>query len=136
MRRYKRTVALIAVAALSIGGAAYAASILEFDRWMQRVEKKMLSVQKNFQRKNIEAAASEAKEIEELYRLMQVFFENRKHPDQKDTEKGIAMFKEGREAAAQMAVHAAAGNFDAAQASAKTIARDCKACHREYKPLD
>lgn len=127
---YKRIAMLWAVCALFAGAAAYAASILEFDRWMQRVEKKMLSVQKNFQRKNVEAAVTEAKEIEELYRLMQVFFENRP-----DAAKGIAMFKDGREAAARMAEHASAGNFDAAQAAAKDIARDCRPCHREYKPL-
>jgi cytochrome c556 len=98
---------------------------------MQRVEKKMLSVQKNLQRKNIEAAVTEAKEIEELYGLMLAYFENRQ-----DAEKGIAMFKNGRDAAAQMVAHASAGNVDGAQEAAKLIARDCRGCHREYKPLD
>jgi len=131
-RRSKRAVLLASIAAwLFVSSAVYAASILEFDRWMQRVEKKMLSVQKHIQRKNSEAAAIEAKEIEELYRLMQVFFESRA-----DADKGIAMFKDGRDAAAQMAAHAAVGNFTDAQAAAKLIARDCKPCHREYKPLD
>jgi hypothetical protein len=122
--------------ALLIGETTYAASILEFDRWMQRVEKKMLSVQKHIQRKNTESAASEAKEIEELYRLMQLYFENSQIEKIKDADKAIVMFREGREAAAQMAAHAAAGNFENAQASAKLIARDCKACHKDYKPLD
>ena len=130
-RTFRRAAYSTAAVALLISSAAYAVSILEFDRWMQRIEKKMLSVQKHIQRKDSQSAVMEAKEIEELYRLTQVYFESKT-----DAIKGVQMSKDGRDAASQMALHAAAGNFDSAQAAAKLIARDCRPCHREYKPLD
>lgn len=107
-----------------------AASVLEFDRWMQRIEKRALSAQKNLQRADGEAAAADAKEIEALYRLMEGYF-----VEYGNAESALELTRSGVQGAADIASRARAKDFDGARAAIRSMMRDCRTCHREYKPL-
>jgi hypothetical protein len=118
------------IAGITVAGWVSAASIFEFDRWMQRIERHALSVQKHIARGDSVASAADAREIEELYRLMQGYFE-----DAGNAAQAVEMSRQGREAAAAVATHVMKGDFAAATAAVKSITRECRTCHRAYKPL-
>lgn len=115
---------------LVVTRATHAASILDFDNWMQRIEKRALSMQRNMKRGNGAAGAADAREIEELYRLMQAWFEQAGN-----AEEAVQISRRGREFAALLATRSAAGQFEDARETVRSLMRDCQTCHREYKPL-
>ena len=122
--------ALVAAAVLVTSAHVNAASILDFDRWMQRIEKRALSVQKNLQRGDAVAGTADAREIEDLYRLIEEYF-----VQMEDAPRAVELSKTGRAAAADLAARAAAKDFDGAGSVIRSMMRDCRTCHREYKPL-
>ena len=117
---------LVAVSAHSL----HAASIFEFDGWMEKIEKRALSVQKNLQRRDGEAAAADAKEIEALYRLMETYFVEYGNADS-----ALQLTRTGVSGAADIASRALAKDFDGAHNAIRSMMRDCRTCHNEYKPL-
>jgi serine phosphatase RsbU (regulator of sigma subunit) len=119
------------MALIAVCATAHATSVLELDKWMQRIEKRALSMQRNLQREAAEASVSDAREIEALYGLMQRFFE-----EAGNAEEAVRLSRQGRQAAAQIAEHAAGKKFTAARTVVKSMMRDCRSCHRDYKPLD
>jgi hypothetical protein len=110
--------------------AGRAASVLDFDRWMQRIEKRSLSAQKNLQRADGEAAAADAREIEVLYRLMEDYF-----VESGGAGSALELTRTGVKGSADIAARALAKDFDGARDTIRSMMRDCRTCHREYKPL-
>lgn len=125
---------LLSVAALSAGalcaGAATADSILEFDVWMQKIDRHSQSVLLALKRKDAASATAEARELERLYGLMERFYEARGEHDDP-----LLLSWDGRQRAARAASLVEGGDFDAAYESALGIARDCRACHDRFKPI-
>lgn len=117
--------------ALLIAGDVAAQSILEFDRWMQKIEKRSLSVQRNLKRSDADAAIADAREIQALYQLMTEYFVKRGQ-----SQDAVALSRQGVELADQVARSAAASDLDSALGAAITLAKACRDCHRAYKPLD
>lgn len=129
-RSFERIRIVCVVTGLIVMNLAQAASVFEFDRWMQRIERHALSVQKNLARNDAVASAADAQKIEELYRLMQGYFESAGNAAQ-----AVDMSRRGREAAAAAAAHVKKGDFTAATLAVKSITHECRTCHRAYKPL-
>jgi hypothetical protein len=130
-RRRCRVGALLAVSLIVSAGVVNATSTFEFDRWMKRIEKHSLSVQRNLKRRDAPAAIVDANEIQKLYKLMEDFYAARDN-----VRDAVRMSKEGKELAGQVADSAAAGDFDSALKSAIVVAKACRECHNQYKPLD
>ena len=110
---------------------AFAQSILDFDEWMQKIDRKSQSVQRNLARKDAAAAGADAREIGELYGSMEAYFTRKG-----DSADAVKLSKEGRELAATVVRSVAGNDFAAATQAALGIARACRTCHRQYKPLD
>ncbi|MDB6160948.1 MAG: hypothetical protein JWO04_4654 [Gammaproteobacteria bacterium] len=124
----------VTLAALALFGAAEVAfgqSVLDFDEWMQRIDRRSQSVQRNLAAGDGNAASADAREIGELYGSMEAYFSRRGSADN-----ALKLSREGRELAATVVRSVAAKDFATASKAAVSIARACRACHLDYKPLD
>jgi hypothetical protein len=124
-------VILAPLAVFVVGEMAFAQSVLDFDEWMQRIDRRSQSVQRNLAAGDATAASADAREIGELYGSMEAYFSRRGNADD-----AVKLSREGRELAATVARSAAAKDFTTASKAAVSIARACRSCHSEYKPLD
>jgi hypothetical protein len=129
-----RTVALLLVGGLLAGllstGAARAASILEFDLWMQRIDRHSQDVLRHLARQEAPAALVDARELAALYRSMEGFYAERGHAD--DAELAAFVGRDHAESAVQ-AIQRGALKEAADEASA--LARECRDCHIRFKPI-
>ena len=122
------------VAALAVFAAAQVAfgqSVLDFDEWMQRIDRRSQSVQRNLAAGDANTASADAREIGELYGSMEAYFSRKDNADN-----AVKLSREGRELAATVVRSVAAKDFAAASKAAVSIARACRACHLDYKPLN
>jgi hypothetical protein len=127
-RRRVRYVVGIALCALSLGTAAQ--NILDFDDWMQRIDDGSQDLQRHIVARDAKAASATAREIEELYGLMEKFFEKRG-----DAADAVRSSREGIEFARKAQRELAAGRFANARRNALAIAHGCRDCHFNFKPL-
>ena len=123
--------AVIFACALLTAGNGHAQSLLDFDRWMQKIEKINLSMHRNLKRNDGAAAATDAREIQALYKLMEDFFARRGNAHD-----AVKRSQEGGKLAETVVRSAAASDFDTARGAAITLARACRDCHQDYKPLE
>jgi hypothetical protein len=108
-----------------------AQSVLDFDKWMQKVDRRSQSVQRNLTRKDVNGATADAREIGELYGSMETYFTRRVN-----AANAVKLSKEGRDLAATVVKAVAANDFAGASQAAVSIAHACRTCHLEYKPLE
>jgi len=123
-----RWVSVALLATLSLGAPAH--DIFDFDDWMQRIEDGSLDLQRHIAARNTDGAAAAARELEELYALMEEFFTNRE-----SSADAIRYSREGRDFARRALRELDAGRFAAARRDALSIAHGCRDCHSSYKPL-
>jgi hypothetical protein len=118
---------LIAIVVLN---TARAESIFQFDVWMQRTEKRILSVQRNLKSGDTDAAIADATELRDLYQKMEDFFANRDDATDavKQSHDGVALLN-------HVIDSTTAHNYDAALTSAISVSKACRDCHNQYKPL-
>lgn len=121
---------LCVAAALLAASVSHASSILEFDRWMERIEKRALSLQKSLERDEAETGVADAQEIERLYRQMEDYF-----VAMGDAARAAELSKKGWQDAGEIAARVAARDYERARSLIRTMMEDCRTCHREYKPL-
>jgi hypothetical protein len=110
---------------------AVAQSVLEFDEWMQRIDRRSQSVQRNLARQDASAATVDAREIADLYGSMEAYFTRRG-----GAATAVKLSQEGKELANTVVSSVAGSNFAAATQAAQTLAKACRTCHAQYKPLD
>jgi hypothetical protein len=127
----RTAVTLAALAVFAAGEVAFGQSVLDFDEWMQRIDRRSQSVQRNLAAGDGNAASADAREIGELYGSMEAYFSRRGSADN-----AMKLSREGRELAATVVRSVAAKDFATASKAAVSIARACRACHLDYKPLD
>ena len=127
-RRAQALVSFVLLAALSLGVAAQ--NLLDFDEWMQRIDDGSQDLQRHIAARDADAATAAAREIEELYALMEKFFEKRD-----GAEDAVRWSRDGREFAARAQRDLSARKFVAARRNALAIAHGCRDCHFNYKPL-
>ena len=126
--RGARIVVGFALCALSLGAAAQ--NILDFDDWMQRIDDGSQDLQRQIAARDAKAASATAREIEELYGLMEKFFEKRG-----DAVDAVRFSREGFAFARRAQSELAAGRFGNARRNALAIAHGCRDCHFNFKPL-
>lgn len=122
--------ALALIALLALPGMAAATTVLEFDVWMQRIDRHSQSIFGHLARGDRAASVADARELERLYRLMERYYEG-----EDDTEDAVISSYEGRERAAGAALAAERGDFAGAREAALWIAHDCQNCHLKFKPI-
>jgi hypothetical protein len=105
-------------------------SIFDFDDWMQRIDEGSQDLQRQIDARDVPAASASAREIEELYGLMETFFEKRGNAAD-----AVRWSREGREFATRALTELGARRFSAARRHALAIAHGCRDCHYQYKPL-
>lgn len=106
-------------------------SILQFDSWMQKVDRRSQSIQRNLAVRDSAAALADAREIGKLYRLMEDYFTQRG-----DAVDAVKLASDGATLADAVARSLQGNDFTTAFVSATSIARACRDCHIKYKPLD
>ena len=121
---------LVAAVSFLFASAAVPQSIFDFDDWMQRIDDGSQYLQRNIAARDVAAATLSAREIEELYGLMEKFFEKRG-----EAADAVRWSREGRDWAARAQADLAAKRFDSARRNALAIAHGCRDCHYHYKPL-
>lgn len=122
--------AWLAAGALVLAPLLWAHSVLDLDEWMDRIDDGNQDLQRNIAARDQEAALERARELEDLYGLMEKFF-----VDRGGSESAVRISREGRAQAAAAVRHLNAKQFNAARARALEIAHGCRGCHIEYKPL-
>jgi hypothetical protein len=127
-RRRAPLVALVLLASLSFGVAAQ--NLFDFDDWMQRIDDGSQDLQRHIAARDPKAASGAAQELEEMYGLMEKFFEKRGNADD-----AVRWSREGREFAVRAQADIASGRFASARRNALAIAYGCRDCHFNYKPL-
>ena len=105
-------------------------SLLDFDRWMQKIEKRSLSMQRSLKRRDASTAVADAREIQTLYLQMRQYFIERG-----DSASAVELSAHGEHLAARVVEAAGNDDFDAALQAAITLAKECRDCHADYKPL-
>jgi len=110
--------------------AAVGQNLLDFDDWMQRIDDGSQDLQRHIAARDPQAASRAAHEIEDLYGLMEKFFEKRGNADD-----AVRWSREGREFAVRAQADIAARRFASARRHALAIAHGCRDCHFNYKPL-
>ena len=123
-----RALIVLAFGALSFTAAAQ--NLFDFDDWMQRIDDGSQNLQRHLEARDPKAASGTALEIEELYGLMEKFFEQRG-----DADDAVRWSREGRQFAARAQADIAAGRYVSARRNALAIAHGCRDCHFHYKPL-
>jgi hypothetical protein len=121
---------IVLAAWVAAASPAASQSVLQFDKWMQRIDRRSQGVQRNLALRDPVAAAADAREVGELYRLLEVYFTQRG-----DAVDAVRLSRDGAALADAVITSVQANDFDAASRSALSIARACRDCHIEYKPL-
>ena len=129
-RRRTRWTAGLSVLFVVLSFGVAAQNIFDFDDWMQRIEDGSLDLQRHIAARDPQAASGAAREIEELYGLMEIFFEKRGNADD-----AVRWSREGRDFAVKAQADLAARRFVSAKRNALAIAHGCRDCHFNYKPL-
>jgi hypothetical protein len=104
--------------------------IFDFDDWMQRIDDSSQDLQRYIASRDTASALVKARELEELYGLMETFFEKRDAAAD-----AVKYSREGKEFAQRAVKELDARRFVAARRSALAIAHGCRDCHYQYKPL-
>mgnify|MGYP005829715263 CR=1 FL=1 len=124
----KLTLTLIAATA---GAAALAAEIdlSYFDTLlMQDLDHTVKELEPHIGGKNAAAATEAVTFLRDGLEWTESYFAAKGVPD------GAKLAREGKERAAEALTALAAGDFDAAAAAARDVAKSCRACHDVYRP--
>lgn len=122
---------IFALLAVALNGAAFAEADFDFEELMNDVETKIQNVQNNIAAKDSNTAATQAKELQEEFKLVEGYFVKRG-----DAEDGAHNAKEYQDKAVTIQNALSAGDFDSAAAAANDFSKQCRgACHDKYKPL-
>jgi hypothetical protein len=130
MARWRVATVLAALLGGVMPGGVAAQSIFDFDDWMQRIDDGSQDLQRHITARKREAAVDAAREIEQLYGLMEKYFEKRS-----ESADAVRISREGRVLAALVQKDLAGQRFAAANKKAIEIAHGCRGCHINYKPL-
>jgi hypothetical protein len=108
-----------------------AESEFDFEELMKDVETKIQEVQNNIAAKDGATAATQAKELQGQFKLVEGFFEKRG-----DAADAVHNAKEYQDKATNIQNALSAGDFDTAASAANDFSKQCRgACHDKYNPL-
>ena len=110
-----------------IAGVMLAQTEADYSGWMKGVAATNKGVKGAIAAKDAAAVTAAAKTLEDSFKQVEAFFSKRNVKD------AAGWAKANHEAAAAMGKAATAGNWDAAGASAATIAGSCNTCHMAHR---
>jgi len=116
---------------IAVAGPVASQSILQFDRWMQRIDRRSQSILRNISVRDAAAASADAREVGELYGLMENYFLQRSGADD-----AVKFSKDGVALAAAVVRSLEGSDFEEASHAATSITHACRDCHIRYKPLE
>jgi cytochrome c556 len=110
-----------------LGVSVVAQEDAEYQGWMKSIGATAGSLRKNLEAKNTEAAAADAKKLQEIFGHVHSYWSD-KHVDDAtrfamDAGKGFG----------EVAEEAAAGKFEDAAATLKTTSANCGGCHTAHR---
>lgn len=111
----------------AISFTVFAQDEKEFQSWMKTTGATAGSLRKNLEAKNGEAAAADAKKLEEVFTQVHDFWMKKKIDN---ATKFASSAQDGFKEIAQLAN---AGKFDEAGATLKTTMANCGGCHSAYR---
>ena len=126
----QKTILLCGIAAGLAVGFLSAQSNDDFDGWMQTIDEKTQSIQRNIAAKDATAVAADAQVLEETFKRVEGFWTKRGNAAD-----AVDLSQNAQKRAAEILKAAAAKDFDAASAESIKVAQTCTACHRLYRPL-
>lgn len=130
---YSRATRVVLAACLvAVAGPVAAQSILQFDQWMQKIDRRSQSIQRHLTARESAAAQADAREVGELYQLMEDYFIRRGS----NSEDAVKFSRDGAELADAVVKLLQLNDFDGASRSVASITHACRDCHIKYKPLD
>lgn len=121
----------LGAAAVALANVVSAASILDFDIWMRRIDRRTQAVHRAIGRRDAVATVAEAKEIGDLYALVKDYFATAGSADE-----AVRFSKEGQEFAGVIVAAVGRNDFEGASVAALGITHACATCHEAYKPLE
>jgi hypothetical protein len=126
----RKIIVVIGVHAALAAGIVLAQSQDDFDAWMRTIDEKNQSVQRNIAAKDSDAAAADAKMLQETFKQVEGFWAKRGN-----AQDAIELSQKAQEQAAEVVKSAGAKDYDTASMQSIKIAQTCTACHRLYRPL-
>lgn len=114
-----------------VTGSVSAESEFDFEEMMKDVETQTQNVQNSISAKDANTAATDAKKLQDEFKLVEGFFEKRGNAAD-----AVTISKDYQNMAANIQSSLTAGDYDAAASVAGDFSKQCRgACHDKYKPL-
>ncbi|HZL50119.1 MAG TPA: hypothetical protein VFC37_04135 [Terracidiphilus sp.] len=117
----------LAISMLCLGIVAWAQQDAEYQGWMKSNGASVASLRKNLDAKQGDAAAADAKTLEEDFGHVYDYWQKKNVSD------AMKFAQDGQNAFKQVAELAAAGKFDDASAALKTGQATCAGCHMAHR---
>jgi hypothetical protein len=108
-------------------GVVFADTEIDTD-FMQNVKSTAESLDSDIAQKNVQAAAADAKELEESFKHVEVFFAKKG-----DAADAVGFAQKTGGIASDIEKSVTANDFDAAENSVTSLMHSCKTCHAIYK---
>ena len=118
---------LLLACVTALGLTAWAQDEATFQPWMKTVGATGGSLRKNLEAKSGDAAAADAKKLQEVFGKVHGYYEDKKVED------ASTFAKTAHDAYGEVADYAAAGKFDEASASLKKASATCGGCHMAHR---
>lgn len=116
--------------AMTVGGVS-AESEFDFEEMMKDVETQTQNVQNSISAKDANTATTDAKKLQDEFKLVEVFFARRGNAAD-----AVTISKDYQDMAVKIQTSLAAGDYDTAGTVASDFSKQCRgACHDSYKPL-
>ncbi|MES2036447.1 MAG: hypothetical protein V4495_01295 [Pseudomonadota bacterium] len=122
-----KTTVLLFSLLTGVAGVALAVTEVDMDL-MQRIEESTKSVDSNISLKDGKAALADAREIEEMFSQVELFY---KHKG--DAADAIEYARKSKNFASELIRQVSEKDFDNASATVSALAKSCKTCHQVYK---
>lgn len=111
-----------------LAGSVISAQVEVDDDFMRNVEDTNKSLANHIALKNIKAGSGDAKELEQMFALVEAFYANKG-----DAGEALTISKKSRALLHEIDSLLNARDFDSANLKATDLSRACKDCHNFYK---
>jgi len=116
------------IALVLLAGSVISAQVEVDDDFMRNVEDTNKSLANHIALKNIKAGSGDAKELEQMFALVEAFYANKG-----DAGEALTISKKSRALLHEIDSLLNARDFDSANLKATDLSRACKDCHNFYK---
>ena len=122
-----RHILLLTTCLTVLAFAVHAQDEAEYQKWMKTVGATSGSLRKNLDAKNGEAAAADARKLQDVFDQLHEFWQKRNSDD------AMKFAMDARDGFHEVAELASAGKFDDASAALKKTSTNCGGCHTAHR---